>query len=194
MPRSTKAVVALHLTKTVGSSFTDICLMIKRNILINILFSTMSSSSIAWFISAWFISAWLHADELCTCVWQDFTGNHHFTPFHWLHTHTRNHFLPMPKACWHKSTTLMRLFTKSRFMKEGHNDIAVEVALLNFIHPSPYSHLLISFLVLLSIYLHADNLPRFLPLALSAGSPFNECRRIIWTTSCANLTMLALVY
>lgn len=36
-------------------------------------------------------------------AWKDvFTGNHHFTPSHWLHTHTHNHFLPPLMACWHQ--------------------------------------------------------------------------------------------
>lgn len=44
------------------------------------------------------------------------------------YTRTHNHFLPLPMARWHKSTTLTRLFTKGRLMKDGHNDIAFQEA------------------------------------------------------------------
>lgn len=106
--------------------------------------------------------------ELCACM---FAGNR-FTPFHRPQTHM--HFLHTPVSCWHKSTTLMRLFTKSRLYERSQWYCWRKDTPLNLIHPSPPSHLLISVLALLSVYLDADSRPLFLPLALSAGSPFNR--------------------
>lgn len=95
--RAPKAVVALHQSKSLGSS---------HHFVFNRVAQLLCSSFL---------------------LVAHFTGNPHFTPFHWLDTNTRKHFLPMLLICWHKSTTLMRLFTKSRLINEGHNDFAVQV-------------------------------------------------------------------
>lgn len=88
----------------------------------------------------WFTLSWLPVGEIPHL---SSTGNHHFTPFHWLHPGTHSHFLPRPMACWHKSTSLTSFSTKGRLIKGGHSGAAVPVALvLHFIHPSihPFIH------------------------------------------------------
>lgn len=67
--RAPKAVVALHQSKTLGPS---------HHFVFNRVAQLLCSSFL---------------------LVAHFTGNPHFTPFHWLDTHTRKHFLPMLLIC-----------------------------------------------------------------------------------------------
>lgn len=96
----------LVFTKTpyVGLSFTHLCIWTKS-------------------ILIWYFQPYCSALSF-TSLQQEIISSHLFT----VDTRTANHFPPLLMDHWHKSTTLMRLFTKCQIIKGGDSDTASNVA------------------------------------------------------------------